>query len=737
MPCAAEILRPIGSNYQIMDRKTIVYFILILFTWSSAKAEDGYRLWLRFDKIENEVLKDYYQEQIQYIFVDGSSPILNTASNELSTGLSGLLGHPIPLEQQPQNKAGIIVGLIGQSQLITDLVPKEKATAIQEEGFLLFYHPTNKQLLLAAKDERGILYGSFYLLRQIQNHQPIDDLNLLNNPKIKKRVLNHWDNLDRTVERGYAGFSIWNWHELPEFIDQRYIDYARANASIGINGTVVTNVNANSLIFRADYLEKAAALADVFRPYGIQLYLTARFSSPIELGGLETADPLDPQVQQWWKDKTAEIYRLIPDFGGFLVKANSEGQPGPQEYNRNHADGANMLADAVAPYGGIVMWRAFVYSEEEPEDRAKQAYNEFVPLDGKFRDNVLIQVKNGPIDFQPREPIHPLFGAMPQTPLMMEFQITKEYLGQGTHLVGLSSIYEEVLKTDTYVKGEGSLVAKVIDGSLDGHKLTGIAGVANIGTARNWTGNLFGQADWYAFGRLAWDPYLDSKTIFREWTRLTFTHDPEALNTIVRMLASSHETCVRYMTPMGLHHIMAAGHHFGPGPWVSQMSRADWTSVYYHKADEKGIGFDRTSTGSDALSQYSATFRQQYSDPNTCPLPFLLWFHHVSWDYKLSSGRTLWEEMCYTYHQGAMEVEQLQESWEQLRPFIDKARFQQVKMHLKIQVKEAKWWRDACLTYFQSFSKMPIPSELEQPLHELQYYQSIIYPYAPGIRPRW
>ena len=396
-----------------------------------------------------------------------------------------------------------------------------------------------------------------------------------------------------------------------------------------------------------------------------------------------------------------------------------------------------MLADAVAPYGGIVMWRAFVYSSEEPDDRAKQAYNEFVPLDGKFRPNVLIQVKNGPIDFQPREPIHPLFGAMPETPLMMEFQLTKEYLGQGTHLVGLASMYEEVLRTDTYARGKGSTVASVIDGSLHQHSLTGIAGVANIGTDRNWTGNLFGQADWFAFGRLAWNPTLDARSIFTEWTQLTFHTDQEATTAITDLLASSYETCVRYMTPLGLHHIMAANHHFGPGPWVADMPRADWTSVYYHRADEMGLGFNRTRTGSGALAQYAPAFQEQYEDIAKCPPTHLLWFHHVGWEQRLASGRTLWEELCHTYYQGAEEVSTMRVNWQKLRSFVDAERHQQVAMHLHIQEQEARWWRDACLLYFQTFSKQPIPAELEPPVHNLEYYQSLSYPYAPGIRPRW
>ncbi|MCB0636065.1 MAG: alpha-glucuronidase, partial [Lewinella sp.] len=421
-------------------------------------AEDGYRLWLRFDPIADVVLREAYQARFSTITVEGESPILSTVRTELQAGLAGLLGQEVVVRPEVGESTGLVAGLIGQSGWIDRALTAAEKASIQAEGFLIRSHTDrgHTHWLLAAKDERGLLYGAFYLLRRLQLQEPLSRLTALENPKVKLRVLNHWDNLDRTVERGYAGFSIWNWHQLPEYIDPRYRDYARANASIGINGTVVTNVNANALVFRADYLERAAALADVFRPYGLQIYLTARFSAPIELGGLPTADPLDPAVQQWWKEKVAEIYALIPDFGGFLVKANSEGQPGPQDYHRNHAEGANMLADALAPHGGVVMWRAFVYSSEEPDDRAKQAYNEFVPLDGQFRDNVLIQVKNGPIDFQPREPIHPLFGAMPKTPLMMEFQITKEYLGQGTHLVGLAKMYEEVLQTDTYAQGPGS-----------------------------------------------------------------------------------------------------------------------------------------------------------------------------------------------------------------------------------------------------------------------------------------
>ncbi|MDH7605858.1 MAG: alpha-glucuronidase, partial [Melioribacter sp.] len=543
----------------------------------------------------------------------------------------------------------------------------------------------------------------------------------------------HWDNLNRTVERGYAGFSIWDWHKLPDYIDTRYKDYARANASIGINGTVLTNVNANAWVLTHDYLLKVAALANVFRTYGIKVYLTARFSAPIEIGNLKTADPLNEDVRQWWKEKVKEIYSLIPDFGGFLVKANSEGQPGPQNYGRSHADGANMLAEALEPYGGVVMWRAFVYDNNIPEDRAKQAYNEFKPLDGKFKKNVLIQVKNGPIDFQPREPFHPLFGAMPNTPLMMEFQITQEYLGQGTHLVYLATLFKECLESDTYCKGKGSTVAKVIDGSLDNHSISGIAGVSNIGTDRNWTGHLFGQANWYAFGRLAWNHELTSEEVAEEWIRQTFSNDNEVVSKIKTIMLKSREDCVNYMTPLGLHHIMGWNHHYGPAPWIKDKHRDDWTSVYYHRADSNGIGFDRTEKGSNAVSQYYPEVAEIFSSLEKCPDEYLLWFHHLPWNYKMKSGNTLWEELCYHYYKGVEGVKETINIWKSLESKIDKDEFEHVKMLLNIQLKEAIWWRNACVLYFQTFSKMPIPNELEKPDKSLEYYMNLNFPYAPGI----
>jgi alpha-glucuronidase len=470
----------------------------------------------------------------------------------------------------------------------------------------------------------------------------------------------------------------------------------------------------------------------VFRPYGIKVYLTARFSAPIEIGKLKTADPLDTLVRQWWKEKVNEIYSIIPDFGGFLVKANSEGQPGPQNYKRDHADGANMLAEAVAPHNGIVMWRAFVYSNETPEDRFKQAYNEFKPLDGKFKNNVLVQVKNGPIDFQPREPFHPLFGAMPQTPLMMEYQLTQEYLGFATHLVFMPPLFKEVLDADTYAKGNGSTVAKVIDGSLHGYALSGMAGVANIGNEINWTGHEFGQSNWYALGRLAWDQSLSAAQIAEEWLKQTFNTDPVFVTTAKKIMSGSREALVNYMTPLGLHHIMGYGHHYGPAPWYDRAARADWNPVYFHKADVNGIGFDRTSKGSNALMQYAPEVRKQFDDINSCPEEYLLWFHHVPWNYKMKSGRSLWDELCYRYYTGVDSVRAMQKAWKSLERFVDKERFNHVTMLLAIQEKEAAWWRNACLLYFQTFSKMPIPPQYEQPDKTLDYYKSLSFPYAPG-----
>jgi len=732
--------------------KRILLLLTIIIHAPGLQAEDGYRLWLRYDKINDAALLNKYNTLIRSANVLGNSPTLAVAKEELQNGLAGLLGKKIIFSAA--FNSSLIIGTVTQLQNKIPGLGQEQLQKAGQEGFLLLTknNAGTKQVIITANTDIGVLYGVFHFLRLLQTAQSISSMNIVSAPSIKLRLLNHWDNLNRHVERGYAGSSIWNWHTLPDYIDRRYIDYARANASLGINGTVLTNVNANATTLTRPYLEKVAALANTFRPYGIKVFLTARFSAPIEIGGLKTADPLDSEVQNWWKEKANEIYSLIPDFGGFLVKANSEGQPGPQNYGRTHADGANMLADAVFPHGGIVMWRAFVYdarvqktnenfdsSKVDPAaqniasaDRFKQAYNEFKPFDGKFRKNILVQVKNGPIDFQPREPFSPLFGSMPQTPLVMEFQLTKEYLGQGTHLVYEAPLFKETLDADTYSNGKGSNVAKIIDGTIENYSITGIAGVANIGSERNWTNHPFDQADWYAFGRLAWNHELSALQIAQEWIRQTFTNSSVAVATIEKFMLTSREAVVNYMTPLGLHHIMATGHHYGPGPWVDNLSRADWNPAYYHRADAFGIGFNRTATGSNALAQYHAEVNDQWKDPNTCDEKYLLWFHHVSWSHKMRSGRTLWEELCFKYQSGVDSVRWMRAQWNSVKEFIDEERFEQVRMFLNIQLKDAIWWRNACLLYFQTFSKMPIPAGYEQPGKTLDYYKNLRFPFAPG-----
>lgn len=720
-----------SSNHHINGfiMKKIIPFLLLILMGSQLRAEDGYDLWLRYKKIDDAKTLAPYKTAITGIMVVGNSPTHLAALEELKLGLNGLMGSTISTHSSLQQGSLIIGTISSLKNTIKDKLPEVSGN----EGFAIASMNINgkKITLITANENIGLLYGSFHLLRLMQSLKPILSLAINSSPALQLRLLNHWDNLNRHVERGYAGISIWNWHTLPDYKDKRYKDYARANASIGINGVTVTNVNANALVLTKPYLEKIAALADIFRPYGIKIFLTARFSAPMELDKFKTADPLDEKVRDWWRNKTDEIYTYIPDFGGFLVKANSEGQPGPQNYNRTHADGANMLADAVASRNGTVIWRAFVYSQDS-DDRFKQAYAEFKPLDGKFNKNVLVQVKNGPIDFQPREPFSPLFGAMKKTPLMMEFQLTQEYLGQATHLVYEAPMFKEVLDADTYSNGKGSTVAKVIEGDIVQQQTTGMSGVSNIGNDRNWTGHLFAQANWYAYGRLAWNNKLSSEEIADEWIRQTFNNNPAFVAVTKDIMMRSHETLVNYMTPLGLHHIMGNGHHYGPAPWSNTLSRPDWNPVYYHKADSFGIGFNRTATGTNALAQYSKEFSSQYLDSNLCDEKFLLWFHHVSWSHKMKSGNTLWNELCAKYNQGVDDIKSSHQKWIALEKYVDKDRFEHVNMLLNIQVKDAIWWRNACLLYFQTFSKMPIPAKFEQPDKTLEYYKSLKFPYAPG-----
>ncbi len=709
----------------------VIGVILIFHVNQFIQAASGYHLWLSYPEISNsELVKSYRKYIDKGIFISNNdSEMIESIKTELEQGLSGLLLVK-PIYVKSIQQAGIIIALVDELPESVRQKISISSLNVNDEAFVI--ETIGSQIVVTASNAKGLLYGVFRLLQEFQMQTNMNNIRIVDSPKIKYRILNHWDNLNRTVERGYAGCSIWDWQRLPGYIDQRYIDYARANASIGINGTVLTNVNANAIVLTPQFLEKVAALAKVFRRYNIKVYLTARFSAPKEIGGLPNSDPLNPDVQAWWNNKVKEIYSLIPDFGGFLVKANSEGQPGPQDYGRTHADGANMLARALAPYGGIVMWRAFVYDHNVPVDRAKQAYAEFVPLDGKFDNNVIIQVKNGPIDFQPREPFHPLFGALPKTNVNIEFQITQEYLGFASHLVYLGKLFEECLQSDTYAKGKGSTVAKVVDGSLFNYSATAMAGVSNIGSSINWTGHLFGQANWYAFGKLAWNPYESSEKIAEDWIKLTITQDKQTLQRIKSIMLASREAVVNYMTPLGLHHIMGWDHHYGPAPWINT-GRPDWTSVYYHKADSTGIGFDRSSKGSNAVAQYFPEVRDLFDNIESCPEKYLLWFHHVNWDYRLKSGNTLWDELCLRYQQGVDTVAWMLSEWQQLKNKIDNEQFRQVEMLLKIQLNEAVWWKDACLSYFQTFSKRPFPPQIQKPKYNLEYYKNLKFYYVPGI----
>jgi len=674
--------------------KWLIIPLLLLFLVNVSFAEDDHNLWLR-------------AKSTALVNVECSkpSPTVEIAKYELKNGWQGKAGQTIVLK-----------------------IVKDKQ--LKNDGFRFTVDGIH------AKTERGLLYGVFEMLRRQQVGYPVNEEII--NPSYGLRILNHWDNLDGTIERGYAGRSIF-WHGpdslivTPEDL-KRWQEYARANASIGINGAVLNNVNASSKILTNDVLERVREIANALRPYGIKTYLSVNFASPQVIGGLKTADPLDAEVVQWWKQKVKEIYALIPDFGGFLVKANSEGQPGPQNFGRNHADGANLLADALNPYGGIVMWRAFVYNPSD-EDRAKQACLEFMPLDGQFRDNVIIQVKNGPVDFQPREPFSPLFGAMKKTSVMPELQITQEYLGQSIHLVFLATMWEEFLQSDTYQEGKNSTVALCTDGSIFNQKYSAIAGVSNIGLDTNWCGHDFAQANWYAFGRLAWNHSISSEQIADEWLKLTFKPlageneivvpspdwDLNFLVPVKKMMLESHEAVVNYMMPLGLHHLFSAHAHYGPGPWWAPPGiRKDWTPPYYHQADSLGIGFDRTSSGSNAVAQYHQPLSTQFSNLNTCPEALLLWFHHVSWDYKMKSGKTLWDELCFHYDEGVKQVHSFQQIWDDAAPFVDLERFTAVQQKLREQSLNAQEWKDACILYFQQFSRRPIPSGLERPLYNLE-----------------
>lgn len=680
--------------------KSSLIILLMMFVCTQVHAGDVHQLWLKKQTAKAVDVKS-----------NSKSPIAINAIKALKEGWQG--------SSNAQIKLSIV-----------------KDKAIKDDGFKL----ENQQI--KANTPAGLLYGSYELLRSQQTGYP---LTLgISNPSYQHRILNHWDNLNGSVERGYAGKSIF-WrgeNDLAVTAEdiKLWTEYAQANASLGINGSAVNNVNASPKMLSTPVLQRVKAIADVLRPYGLKTYLSVNFASPAVLGGLKTSDPLDAEVIKWWKNKTQEIYKLVPDFGGFLVKANSEGQPGPQDFGRNHADGANMMADILKPYGGIVMWRAFVYSPSD-KDRALQAYLEFMPLDGEFRDNVIVQVKNGPIDFQPREPFSPLFGAMKKTSVMSELQITQEYLGHNYQLAFLSPMWEEFLESDTYQQGKGSTVAKVTNGSIYPQKYTAIAGVANIGLDNNWCGYDFAQSNWYAYGRLAWNDELKSDQIADEWLKMTFQDEKNTiqdwnqgfLQPVKKMMLESREAVVNFSMPLGLHHIFSANHHFGPGPWWAPASaRPDWTPPYYHQADSLGIGFNRTKTGSDAVSQYHEPLASQFNDVKTTPEIYLLWFHHLSWDYKTKSGRTLWDDLCYHYDRGVNQVRDFQKTWDKTEAYVNKGSFTEMQNLLKRQTFDAKVWSDACVLYFQQFSKRPIPFELERPVYDLQYLEKTNPQYMYG-----
>ena len=670
-----------------------------------ARAETGYDLWLRYAPVQDASLRADYLRAASSIVVTIDSPTGQAIAEELRRGLTGLLARPARLAARVDADGAVLVGTTASSPLIAGFGWSEPLARAGDEGFLIRSvvidgHPVT---VIASRGEAGALHGAFHFLRLLQTGRPISRLDLLERPRMALRLLDHWDNLDGTIERGYAGRSLWAWADLPERVDARLRDYARANASVGINGAVLNNVNASAQILTRPYLRKVAAIAAAVRPYGIRVYLSANFAAPRALGGLPTADPLDTRVARWWRAKAEEIYSVVPDFGGFLVKANSEGQPGPQDYGRTHADGANVLADAVAPHGGVVMWRAFVYSEGVDRDRVKRAYLEFVPLDGRFRENVIVQVKNGPLDFQPREPFSPLFGAMPRTPLMPELQVTQEYLGQSTHLVYLAPMWKEFFDADTYAAGPGSTVARVVDGSVHKYRRTAIAGVANTGSDVNWTGHHFGQANWYAYGRLAWDPGLTAAAIADEWIAMTWTSDAAVRATVRSLMLGSRETFVDYTMPLGLHHLIG-GDHYAPMPENADPRREDWSAVYYHRADRHGIGFDRTRRGSDAVDQYRPPLSDQWNDAATCPEELLLWFHRLPWDHRLASGTTLWQGLVRHYDRGAEAARAMESTWAGLRGAVDGERFAAVHAKLQRQALEAAAWRDKCLRYFRQVS---------------------------------
>ena len=705
-----------------------VVFIIIVFPFIAitrggtlpleANLDDGYNMWLRYVKVSDKKLLEAYRSQVSNVDLNANSQVMQAVASELKRGLGQLLETTISFENKIKN-GGLIVGTPENSPLIASQKFVE-LSRISDEGYLLKTKNVNGKTItfIAANTEVGVLYGTFAFLRRLQTHQDISKINTMSSPKMELRMVNHWDNLDRSVERGYAGISLWDWETLPLVKNNRYVDFARASASIGINAIAINNVNADPKFITVEYLDKIAVIANIFRAYGIKIFLSVNYASPIALNNLKTADPENAMVKKWWRDKVDVIYSKIPDFGGFLVKADSEGQPGPKTYGRNHAVGANMLAEALEAHKGLVLWRAFVYGHTQ-DDRVREAFDEFVPLDGEFKDNVILQIKNGPLDFMPREPFSPLFGAMPKTNLMIEFQVTQEYLGNGNHLVFKAPMFKEVLQADTFGNGKGFTVAKILEKKVFAYKHSGMTAVVNPGMAPNWTRHPFVQSSWYAFGRLAWDYNLSSDHIAEEWIKMTFSNDQNVLKSLKEIMKESAIAAVEFREPLGLTHI-GTGAHYGPAPWSERSKR-------FHHASKDGLGYDRTASGSNAIEQYNSAIERVLEKPETTPEKYLLWFHHLPWDYKMKSGNTLWEELVSRYYEGVETIVNIQQKFNLLKNDIDKDQFRLISTLLSIQVNDAKLWRNSCVLYFQQFSEMPIPDNFEVPDHELEYYRNIKY----------
>lgn len=700
------------------------FLIFNIFSASSAEPENNqlnnnYNMWLNYQPLQKGKWLSYYDALLSNVIIKPSSETGSKIKEELNKGLGIMLGKKIEFNEEI--KEGSLILLTPKDLRYRKYVSKKITSELGEEekeGYFIINKEIegNNTTLIIANKEIGLFYGTFHLLRLIQTHKGINNLNIKEFPKTEFRIANHWDNIDRTVERGYAGLSLWDWKALPNKKSKRYKDYARFCASVGINSIVINNVNANAHFISREYLQKISALANVFRPYGVKVFIAINFNSPQIIGNLDTADPLNEEVRKWWGKKVNEIHSYIPDMGGFLVKADSEGQPGPNTYGRTHADGANMLAKALKSFEGVVIWRAFVYGERQ-KDRIREAYDEFKPLDGEFDENVILQVKKGPLDFMPREPFSPLFGSMKQTNTMVEFQITQEYLGNEFHLLYKGGMYDKILKSDTYAEGKQTYVGDIVSGKVYDYKYTGMAGVINPGIVENWTAHPFVQSSWYAFGRLAWDYNQDPWEIAKDWIGMTFSNEKNVKKKILKIMKLSEEAGVNYREPLGLTHIGAAS-HYGPAPWSGRSKR-------FHRVSKTGIGFDRSANGSNAVSQYYEPLASKFNNFNSVPEDLLLWFHHVPWDFKMKSGKSLWEELVESYYLGVEQVREIQKLWNSLSEKIDKETFKKVQGLLEIQLRDAIVWRNSCILYFQTFSKKEISKKFEKPEKDLEYYKKL------------